>query len=31
MAERALAHIEKIEWVRSIAGADRIELVGILS
>ena len=31
MAERALAHIEKIEWIRPIDGADRIELVGILS
>lgn len=30
MAERSLAHIEKIEWIRSIDGADRIELVGIL-
>lgn len=30
MAERALAHIEKIEWVRPIKGADNIELIGIL-
>ena len=30
MAERALAHIEKIEWIKPIDGADRIELVGIL-
>lgn len=30
MAERALAHIEKIEWVRPIEGADNIELIGIL-
>ena len=29
MAERALAHIEKIEWVRPIEGADNIELIGI--
>ena len=30
MAERALAHIEKIEWVRPIEGADNIELIGVL-
>ena len=30
MADRALAHIEKIEWVRSIEGADNIELIGVL-
>ena len=30
MAERALAHIEKVEWVREIEGADNIELIGIL-
>ena len=30
MAERALAHIEKIEWVKPIEGADNIELIGIL-
>lgn len=30
MVERALAHIEKIEWVRPIEGADNIELIGIL-
>lgn len=30
MAERALAHIEKIEWIRPIEGADNIELVGVL-
>lgn len=30
MAERALAHIEKIEWIRPIEGADNIELIGIL-
>lgn len=30
MTERALAHIEKIEWVRPIEGADNIELIGIL-
>lgn len=28
--ERALAHIEKVEWVRPIEGADNIELIGIL-
>lgn len=28
--ERALAHIEKIEWVKPIEGADNIELVGVL-
>lgn len=28
--ERSLAHIEKIEWIKGIEGADRIELVGIL-
>ena len=30
MAERALAHVEKIEFVRPIDGADNIELIGIL-
>lgn len=30
MTERALAHIEKVEWVRPIEGADNIELIGIL-
>lgn len=30
MAERALAHVEKIEWIRPIEGADNIELIGIL-
>ena len=30
MADRALAHIEKIEWVRPIGGADNIELIGVL-
>ena len=30
MAKRALAHIEKIEWVKSIEGADNIELIGVL-
>lgn len=30
MAERALAHIEKIEWIKPIEGADNIELIGIL-
>ena len=28
--ERALAHVEKIEWVKPIEGADNIELIGIL-
>lgn len=28
--ERALAHVEKIEWVKPIDGADNIELIGIL-
>lgn len=27
---RALAHIEKIEWIRPIEGADNIELIGVL-
>lgn len=30
MSERALAHIEKISWVKPIEGADNIELIGIL-
>ena len=30
MAERALAHVEKIEWVKPIEGADNIELIGVL-
>ena len=30
MKERALAHIEKIEWVKPIDGADNIELIGVL-
>ena len=30
MAERSLAHIEKIAWVKPIEGADNIELIGIL-
>lgn len=30
MEDRALAHIEKIEWVRPIEGADNIELIGVL-
>lgn len=30
MAERALAHVEKIEFVRPIDGADNIELIGVL-
>lgn len=28
--QRALAHIEKIAWIKPIAGADNIELVGVL-
>ena len=28
--KRALAHTEKIEWIKPIEGADNIELVGIL-
>ena len=28
--ERALAHIEKIEWIKPIDGADNIELIGVL-
>lgn len=27
---RALAHVEKIEWIREIEGADNIELIGVL-
>lgn len=30
MKKRALAHIEKIEWVKPILGADNIELIGVL-
>ena len=30
MAERALAHIEKIEWINPIEGKDRIALAGVL-
>lgn len=30
MEERALAHIEKIEWVKPIEKADNIELIGVL-
>lgn len=30
MSERALAHVEKIEWIRPIEGADNIELIGVL-
>ena len=30
MAERALALVEKIEWVKPIDGADNIELIGVL-
>lgn len=28
--ERALAHVEKIEWIRPIERADNIELIGVL-
>lgn len=28
--ERALAHIEKIEWIKPITGADNIEMIGVL-
>lgn len=28
--KRALAHTEKVEWVRPIEGADNIELIGVL-
>lgn len=28
--ERSLAHIEKIEWIRPIEGADKIALCGVL-
>ena len=30
MAERALAHVEKIAWRRAIEGADNIEAIGVL-
>ncbi len=30
MAERALAHIEKIDWIKPIEGKDRIALAGVL-
>lgn len=30
MSKRALAHIEKIEWIKPIEGADNIELIGVL-
>jgi hypothetical protein len=30
MSERKLAHIERIEWIRPIEGADKIELCGVL-
>lgn len=30
MSERKLAHIERIEWIKGIEGADAIELVGVL-
>jgi len=28
--DRALAHIEKIEWIKPIEGADNIVLIGLL-
>lgn len=28
--ERKLAHVEKIEWIKPIEGADNIELIGVL-
>ena len=30
MSERALAHIERVAWIKPIEGADNIELIGIL-
>lgn len=30
MADRALAHVEKIEWIKHIEGKDRIVLAGVL-
>lgn len=30
MSERALAHIEKVAWVKPIENADNIELIGVL-
>lgn len=30
MGERKLAHIEKIEWIRPVEGADKIDLCGVL-
>lgn len=30
MADRALAHIEKIDWIKPIEGKDRIALAGVL-
>lgn len=30
MKKRALAHIEKVEWIKPIEGADNIELIGVL-
>ncbi len=30
MSDRKLAHVEKIDWIRPISGADNIELCGIL-
>lgn len=30
MSDRKLAHIEQIEWIKPIEGADKIELCGIL-
>lgn len=28
--KRALAHVEKVEWIKPIEGADNIELIGVL-
>lgn len=28
--QRSLAHIEKVEWIKAIPGADKIELCGVL-
>ena len=30
MSERALAHIERVAWIKPIEGADNIELIGVL-
>ena len=28
--KRSLAHVEKVSWIKSIDGADNIELIGVL-